>query len=105
MNIPASVKIGSAVCEVRVTDTVQSIGGDDVLGYSRGSNGHIDVARNWLNEPCPEEVMADTFLHECLHVANNNMGLGLSERQVCGVTACVMMLIRDNNLDFRVPEL
>jgi hypothetical protein len=100
MRIPDPVKIGAATVRVQLTDSVKSEG-YDVLGTSKGCIGRIEISTTYMGEPITEEAMADTFLHEILHILSGNFGLGLTERQVAGLSGGLLMVIRDNDLDFR----
>ncbi len=103
MKIPSKIKIGAAKIKVCVVKSVE-LDGSEVLGISNAAVGKISISKSFKDEPCQEDSMADTFLHEIIHIISQNMGIGLTERQIAGVTGGLLMVIRDNKLDFRDME-
>jgi hypothetical protein len=100
MKIPSKVKIGASKIKVCVVDSAELDGGE-VLGVSNAAISKILISTSFKGKHCSEDSMTDTFLHEIIHMISQNMGIGLTERQVVGVAGGLLMVIRDNNLDFR----
>jgi len=101
VKIPKRVKIGADDIRVKFKNTVKCADGESVLGISKGSVGRIEIAKRFNGENVTESTIADTFLHEIFHILNANMGINLKERQVAGIAGGLLMVIRDNDLDFR----
>lgn len=51
-----------------------------------------------------EENEAEVFLHEVLHSIDGAFDIGLDESQVHLLSVGLFTVIRDNDLDFRVPK-
>ena len=100
MKIPKNLKIGAQKIRVSFPKIVRSQD-EEVLGISSASVGKIKIAKNYHGDPCPEDSLADTFLYEIIHIVNANFGIELKENQVAGVAGSLLMVIRDNGLDFR----
>jgi hypothetical protein len=104
MRIPKSLKIGCHVISV-VWDEDTRAGDEACLGKAESSLNRISLRRcSECGEPMPESVIADTFLHEVLHLMSSNYGIGLTEEQVAGVAGGLLDIIRSNNIDFRVKR-
>lgn len=101
MRIPDRIKIGATGVNILLSECVK-LKGEDLLGLSRSSVGKIEIATTYDGEPCTEETITDTMLHEIIHIINQNFGIGLRERQVAGLAGALLAAIRDNDLDFRV---
>ena len=100
MIIPRTVKIGAQRLRVTLMPEVE-LDGETCMGVSKSSIGQIEIATTHHGSIVPEDSMADTFLHEVIHVTSNTYGLELSESQVGGLAGGLLQVIRDNKLDFR----
>jgi len=103
MKIPSKIKIGAAKIKVCIVKSLE-LDGSEVLGISNAAVSKMSISKSFKGELCQEDSMADTFLHEIIHIISQNMGIGLTERQVAGVAGGLLMVIRDNKLDFRDME-
>lgn len=101
MNIPTTVKVGSQRIKVLMID---SLPGDN-LGMAKQGVGKIEVSKTCRGEVVPEDSLADTFLHEIIHVVSGTYGIGLKENQVSGLAGGLLQVIRDNGLDFRRGDM
>lgn len=100
MKIPKRLKVGAHVVRVKFRDHV-TYEGEEVCGLSQSAFDKIDLAKRYQGKRVPEGSLADTFLHEVIHVASSHFGIGLKEDQVTGLAGALLHVIRDNNLDFR----
>lgn len=104
MKIPPILKIGAHYVDVVITDTPLQLDGceSDALGTARYATNRIEIRSvSPEGDAVPESVIADTLLHEILHLASCTYGLDLEESQVMGVSGALLGIIRDNGLDFR----
>lgn len=97
MKIPKSLKIGVHNCKVLMVDKVDAdeSGNRRCLGMLFGDYDKLELLKTM-----PESKMAETFLHEIIHAANNFSGSCLTEKQVNGIGASLFMILRENKLDF-----
>jgi hypothetical protein len=101
MHIPKVLKVGAQRLIIRQSDIVFALDGEPVMGLTKTGTGRIEISTTYHGEKCPEDSIADTFLHEICHSVSAIYGLDLSETQVIGLAGGLLQVIRDNNLDFR----
>lgn len=101
MKIPKKVKIGAVNWKIKVADTVNDPASNvELFGMTRYATETIHIAKSHSGASVTETSMADTFLHEIIHAISQTFGLGLTEKQVAGMAGGVLMVLRDNKLDF-----
>jgi hypothetical protein len=102
VKIPKVVKIGCHRVDVLWDEDCCGEDGEQFLGKAQASLNRITMRkRDDDGLKMPESVLADTFLHEVLHLVSQNYGVDLTEAQVAGVAGGLLGVIRDNELDFR----
>ena len=106
MIIPRTVKIGAHEIDIVWKDKLtHSDGENESLGKAYSYLNRIEMVLSTDEQELPESGIADTFLHEMLHICSITYGLELTESQVAGVAGSVLEVIRRNNLDFRRPGM
>lgn len=97
MKIPMSLKVGAQRIRVIKKDCL-SFG---YLGRTLPASNMIEIAmKDSEGKVITESCIVDTFLHEVIHTISCNYGVGLTERQVSGLSGGLLSVIRDNKLDF-----
>lgn len=99
MKIPSHVKVGAQDISIILKESIRGEDGE-VLGHSKMHFNRIEMAQTIDGESLPEGCVADTFMHELIHIGSFIFGLDLSEPQVSGLAGTLLHIIRDNNLDF-----
>jgi hypothetical protein len=100
MKIPKWIKVGQQRLKIVVRDVVKARNGEEILGMTLTSVSVIEIGRTYHGKVCPEDSLADTIFHEIIHSVNSIYGIGLTERQVIGLSGGLLAVIRDNKLDF-----
>jgi uncharacterized protein YpuA (DUF1002 family) len=102
MKIPKQIKVGAQQIRVYQRDFIFDDKGDSVCGLSNLTKNRIDLAlKKDKGQIMSETCVADTFLHEVLHLVSGNYGIGLTENQIAGLSGSLLAVIRDNDLDFK----
>ena len=66
---------------------------DTSMGTSDSKRGIIKLC-----EGMPPDIAEQTLLHEIIHIIDVNLGTGLNENQVLGITTGIYSVIKENNL-------
>lgn len=101
MVIPESLKVGAHDVSVRWSDCLVDKDGDQLFGLTTPWMNLIEIARHYREIGLPESSIADAYFHEITHIINAMFGLDLTENQIVGLSGAWLMVIRDNDLDFR----
>lgn len=92
MPLPQSVKVGSVVLPVVLVDEIPVDGGR-ASGQWHYESGELRVSRA-LNPT--EGQQRETMLHEVLHVIDDALVLGLTEKQIHRLSAMLAAVLVDN---------
>ena len=108
MQIPKTLKIGGHVYDVICPYTFSERGDIDGQHDSENNNIKIDPLDKWTHKEKPESSVATVFLHEILHACDAITGQGMfegagGEVRAEGLSETLFQVLRDNDLDFRVP--
>lgn len=56
----------------------------------------------YINKNLPTQEKEETLLHEILHHISNSMEIGLNEKQVSRLSACLYSVFRENGINWRL---
>lgn len=93
MPIPRRVKVGPTTYPVQTPRTIHAGDGRTASGRWDFDSGTFQIARD-RNPHFGERL--DTLLHEVLHVINDQLAIGLSERQVHRIAHGLATFLVDN---------
>lgn len=98
MNIPSKVKIGPH--KYTVSQNKEADGDNNFMGTTNNNLCKISVRLELDGEKVPESQIAETFLHEIIHVIDLLYDLELKENQIGALAVGLLTTIRDNKLNF-----
>lgn len=104
MNIPDTIKIGAHIVRIIIAEEVFDKDRVPCAGMSYPYINEIQIAQQYAKKELPESAIADTLLHETLHIVSEIYGIGLREAQVMAIAGALLQVIRDNKLDFSGRE-
>lgn len=97
MKIPRKVKVFAHTYSIKI---------DPLLSIESGTTGRCcsNTLKIELDPNVPESNQADTFLHEIMEALKYQLQLDLEHAALSQIATGVLTVIRDNNLDFRIPQ-
>jgi len=87
--IPDKIKIGAR--EIRVLEVEHLSDDEDRWGDYSARTGAIRI-----DASIPDDMKAETLLHEVCEAVSDIYALGLTENQVCTISAVLLAIARDN---------
>jgi hypothetical protein len=89
VKLPAKIKIGAR--DIRVFEVEHLSDDEDRWGDYSARAGAIRI-----DASIPDDMKEETLLHEVCEVISDIYALGLTEQQVCTISAVLLAIVRDN---------
>lgn len=99
MKIPKKIKISGHDINILKKKNV-IVGVEPCFGCAVLQDSRIELASHFLSEKLPESRIAETFLHEIIHMICNIHGIKLTERETNTLGLALFQVIRDHKLRF-----
>ncbi|MDD2296748.1 MAG: hypothetical protein PHX79_02925 [Sphaerochaetaceae bacterium] len=99
MKIPNFIEIIGHTVHVVVMDTIIE-DNKELVGLAIFDADKILIGRTVNGIPVSTDIQGETFLHETVHHINEAFNLGLTERQVRGVSRGLYAVQKNNKLKF-----